>query len=103
MPAIPIIMPQLGESIAEATVVNLLVRVGDEVQTDQYLQETLTDRAILKIGRQVIVVVDHTKINRVATALLSPLKSVHTLITDVNGDRKFVQALKKQGIQIIEA
>ena len=71
--------------------------------TNDYLQETLTDRAILKIGRQVIVVVDHTKINRVATALLSPLKSVHTLITDVNGDRKFVQALKKQGIQIIEA
>ena len=29
MPSIPIIMPQLGESIAEATVVNLLVPVGD--------------------------------------------------------------------------
>src|SRR5512140_630968 len=35
MPSIPIIMPQLGESIAEATVVNLLVQIGDQVQTDQ--------------------------------------------------------------------
>jgi len=35
MPSIPIIMPQLGESIAEATVTNLLVQVGDSVRTDQ--------------------------------------------------------------------
>ena len=33
MPSIPIIMPQLGESIAEATIVNLLVPVGDHVKT----------------------------------------------------------------------
>src|ERR1044071_2305713 len=32
MPSIPIIMPQLGESIAEATIVNLLVNIGDQVQ-----------------------------------------------------------------------
>jgi len=30
MPQIPIIMPQLGESIAEATVVSIPVGVGDE-------------------------------------------------------------------------
>src|SRR5689334_7952120 len=35
MPSIPIIMPQLGESIAEATIVHLLVKVGDSVRTDQ--------------------------------------------------------------------
>ena len=29
MPSIPIIMPQLGESIAEATIVNFLVKPGD--------------------------------------------------------------------------
>src|SRR5512138_1740401 len=55
--------------------------------TNDYLQETLTDRAILKIGREVIVVADHTKINRAATALLAPLKSVHTLITDSQADK----------------
>src|SRR5512140_1289105 len=72
----------------------------EHVLTNDYLQETLTDRAILKTGREVIVVADHSKINRVSTALLAPLKSIHTLITDSQADRKFIQALKKQGIVV---
>jgi DeoR family transcriptional regulator, aga operon transcriptional repressor len=71
--------------------------------TNDYLEETLTDRAILKIGREVIIVADHSKINRAATALLAPLKSVHTLITDPGSDKKFLQALKRQGITVIVA
>ena len=71
--------------------------------TNDYLQETLTDRAIMKIGREVIVLADHTKVNRVATALLAPLDSMQTFITDSNADKKFVQALKKQGINVIVA
>jgi DeoR/GlpR family transcriptional regulator of sugar metabolism len=71
--------------------------------TNDYLQETLTDRAILKIGREIIIVADHTKINRVSTALLAPLKSVHTLVTDAGADTKFIQALKKQDITVIVA
>ena len=31
MPQVPIIMPQLGESIAEATVVDIKVKPGDAV------------------------------------------------------------------------
>ncbi len=71
--------------------------------TNDYLQETLTDRAIIKSGRQVIIVADHTKVNRVATAYLAPLESMHTLVTDSDVDQKFVQALKKQGIQVVIA
>jgi len=71
--------------------------------TNDYLQETLTDRAILKIGRKVIIVADHTKVNRVATALLAPLDSVQTFVTDSKSDKKFIQALKKNGIEVIVA
>jgi len=71
--------------------------------TNDYLQETLTDRAIMKIGRTVIIVADHTKVNRVATALLAPLDRVHTFVTDAKADKKFIQALKKNGIQVIVA
>jgi len=49
MPSIPIIMPQLGESIAEATVVTLLVQVGDQVQTDQDIIEVETSKATMNI------------------------------------------------------
>jgi DeoR/GlpR family transcriptional regulator of sugar metabolism len=71
--------------------------------TNDYLQETLTDRAILKIGREVIIVADYSKINRVATALLAPLDRMTALVTDANADNKFIQALKKQGIRVIVA
>lgn len=45
MPSIPIIMPQLGESIAEATVIRLLVQAGDEVKGDQDILEVETSKA----------------------------------------------------------
>src|ERR1044071_8476563 len=45
--------------------------------TNDFLQETLTDRAILKSGREVIIVADHTKVNRVATDLLAPLSQMN--------------------------
>ena len=35
MPRVPLIMPQLGESIAEATIVALPFKVGDSVEEDQ--------------------------------------------------------------------
>ncbi|MCI0611012.1 MAG: DeoR/GlpR transcriptional regulator, partial [Anaerolineae bacterium] len=71
--------------------------------TNDYLQETLTDRAILKIGREIIIVADHTKANRVSTVLLAPLNSMHVFVTDSKADKKFLQALKKQGINVIVA
>ena len=69
--------------------------------TNDYLQETLTDRAILKIGREVVVVADHTKVNRVSTVLLAPLTDVHKLVTDKGTPRAFISALKMQGIDPI--
>jgi DeoR/GlpR family transcriptional regulator of sugar metabolism len=71
--------------------------------TNDYLQETLTDRAILKIGREVIIVADHSKVNRVSTVLLAPLKAMNSFVTDAKTDRKFLQALKKQGIHVMVA
>jgi DeoR/GlpR family transcriptional regulator of sugar metabolism len=69
--------------------------------TNDYLPETLTDRAILKIGREVIIAADHTKINRVSTALLAPLDAIRTFVTDSKADKKFLQALKKMGIEVL--
>src|ERR1022692_4373682 len=42
---IPIIMPQLGESIAEANIISFLVQPGDTVEADQDLIEDETDKA----------------------------------------------------------
>jgi len=50
MPAIPIIMPQLGESIAEATIVNLLVKTGDQVKAEQDIIEVETSKATMNVA-----------------------------------------------------
>ena len=49
MPRIPIIMPQLGESIAEATVVSLPIKVGDNVASDQDVLEVETNKATMGV------------------------------------------------------
>lgn len=71
--------------------------------TNDYLQETLTDRAIMKSGREVIIVADHTKVNRVSTVLLAPWSSVHTFVTDSGVDQKFVRALRQRSTQVLIA
>jgi len=50
MPQIPIIMPQLGESIAEATVINLLANPGQHVQADQDVLEVETNKATMTVA-----------------------------------------------------
>jgi len=42
-------MPQLGESIAEATVIRLLVKPGDEVKADQDVLEVETNKATMNV------------------------------------------------------
>lgn len=49
MPRIPILMPQLGESIAEATIVQLLVQPGDTVKADQEIIEVETQKATMSV------------------------------------------------------
>src|SRR5882672_2188424 len=46
---IPIIMPQLGESIAEARIINFLVQPGGNVEADQDLIEVETDKATMTV------------------------------------------------------
>src|SRR2546423_10392271 len=49
MPQVPIIMPQLGESIAEATVVDVKVKPGDEVVDDQEIIDVETNKAVMGV------------------------------------------------------
>src|SRR5881296_3864660 len=49
MPQVPIIMPQLGESIAEATVVDIKVKPGDVVADDQEIIDVETNKAVMGV------------------------------------------------------
>jgi len=71
--------------------------------TNDYLPETLTDRAILAAGREVIVVADHSKCGSVSTAFLAPLSAMQFLVTDTGTPQEFVAALQAQGIRVVQA
>ncbi|MBA3607710.1 MAG: 2-oxo acid dehydrogenase subunit E2 [Chthoniobacterales bacterium] len=49
MPKVPITMPQLGESMAEATIVAIKVQPGDKVAADQEIIEVETDKAVMGV------------------------------------------------------
>jgi DeoR family transcriptional regulator of aga operon len=71
--------------------------------THEYLPETMTDRAILKAGKEIIVLADHTKFGRTATVLLAPLERIHTIVTDEQVPKDFVNHVSKKGIRLIIA
>src|SRR6476469_1839205 len=47
--ATEVVMPQMGESIAEGTITRWLVKVGDKVERDQPLFEISTDKVDAEI------------------------------------------------------
>src|SRR4051794_5740301 len=49
MPQIPIIMPQLSESIAEAQIISFLIKPGDPVEADQDIIEVETNKATMNV------------------------------------------------------
>lgn len=95
------------QALAEVRVDKVIIGVHavslEHGMTNDYLPETMTDRAILKAGREVVVVADHTKVNTVATAFLAPLTSIQTFVTDSNTPADFLDALRQAGIKIVEA
>lgn len=69
--------------------------------SNDFVPETMTDRAILRIAPQVIVVADHTKLDRVSTVAVASLSAMQTLVTDTQAPAAFVDALRERGIQVI--
>ena len=91
----------LSEVRADKVIIGIRAISLEQGLTNDYLQETLTDRAILKTGREVIIAADHTKCGVVSTAFVAPLTSMQKLVTDDKTSRKFASALKARGIDVI--
>jgi pyruvate/2-oxoglutarate dehydrogenase complex dihydrolipoamide acyltransferase (E2) component len=60
---IPIIMPQLGESIAEAMVTGFLVKPGEKVEADQDVLEVETNKATMNVSSPCAGRVDKLLVN----------------------------------------
>lgn len=72
----------------------------DEGLTNNYLEESLVDREILRIASETILLADHSKCGRVSTVFVAPLDAVDLLITDDQTPADFVDALRACGIDV---
>ena len=61
--------------------------------TNDFLAETLTDRAIIRIGKKVILVADYTKFGKISTAFLAPLEKISTIVTNKEISQEYIENL----------
>jgi DeoR/GlpR family transcriptional regulator of sugar metabolism len=65
------------------------------------LAEVMTDRAILDIGVRRVLVADHSKFGKLATARVAPLYDAHVVITNAEIDTTLVERLHELGMEVI--
>jgi DeoR/GlpR family transcriptional regulator of sugar metabolism len=70
--------------------------------TNDYLPETMTDRAILNISPKVVVVADHRKFGRVSSVLVGPVTVAHMIITGKATSQECVRELQEKGIDVVQ-
>jgi len=71
--------------------------------TSTSIQDVQTDRSIIGVARELIVMADHTKFERSGPVLLAPISAAATIITDVEAPAAAVEGIRAQGVQVILA
>jgi DeoR/GlpR family transcriptional regulator of sugar metabolism len=71
--------------------------------TGDAIDEAMTDRAILEIGGQSVVLADHTKFGAVSSVYLAPLDCADLIITDMGLDNRVAEGIIAAGVQVILA
>lgn len=62
--------------------------------------EAHTDRAVMDRGSMVVVVVDGSKLGRVAFVQICPIEAVHEIVTDTDGDSHELAAIRHTGVTV---
>ncbi len=70
--------------------------------TNDYMEEVLTDRSILGLSKNVIVVADHSKFGRVAAVRGAPITAASMIVTDVGAPKDMVQILRQLNVKVLE-
>ncbi len=91
----------LRELRADKVIMGMRALSLREGLTNDYLPETMTDRAIISLAPEVILVVDHSKFDKVSTALVAPVTYVSKIVTDGKAPPEIVAALRDSGIEVI--
>jgi DeoR/GlpR family transcriptional regulator of sugar metabolism len=73
----------------------------DEGLTDVNLNEVMMKRAMVAHCRRVVGLVDSRKWGHVAAATFAQISQVHTLITDADAPADLLEAVRRQGVEVV--
>lgn len=96
--------PLVDEMIAKLTFDKLFIGIqgiSKEELQDFNLQFLQNKRLFISKAREIIVVSDHTKFGKRGLVSLVPITSVHKIITDRETPQEYVEAIRKEGVEII--
>src|SRR5690348_18217607 len=74
--ATDVVMPQMGESIAEGTIVRWIKKVGDKVDRDEPLFEISTDKVDAEIPSPAAGVISEIRVNEGETVAVNSVVAV---------------------------
>lgn len=71
--------------------------------TEYNLEDTLVKKAMLRSAKEVILVVDASKFNRVAFTAIAPLSAINRIVTDSRIEPRVKSLLENENIEVIIA
>jgi DeoR/GlpR family transcriptional regulator of sugar metabolism len=71
--------------------------------SNDFLPEVMTDRALLSMAREIILIADHTKFGKVCSAYLAPITAISTLVTDPMTDQETLDKIRSMSVNVIVA
>lgn len=74
----------------------------EEGLTSDHFSETMTDRAIIRCARKVILVADHSKFDKTSPVVVAPVTAVHTVVTGTEVAVETVSELRNLGLEVIQ-
>jgi DeoR/GlpR family transcriptional regulator of sugar metabolism len=96
----PLTMQALAALRSVRVIIGIRAIDLDEGLTNNYLEESLVDREILRMASETILVADHSKCGRVSTVYVASLDDVDLLITDDKVPTSFITALRERGVAV---
>jgi DeoR family transcriptional regulator of aga operon/DeoR family fructose operon transcriptional repressor len=68
----------------------------------EHMPEVPTTRRIIDMSQHLILLADHTKLDRRAAAFIAPVRRISTLITDTEADSEFVTRASGMGVRVVQ-
>lgn len=68
--------------------------------TSEHPQELMTDRGIMGISDNIIIIADHTKIGHVASSRTAHLEKASLIITGYEAPKEMIDAIEEKGVEV---